>query len=152
MLTGKAWAAIENHLSSPALEIWRILAGVCDPRGAYSELSDTRLVTNPQRLKSPKQLLEGITAWEGIQLRHQMITGAPILTEHAKKYSLLNLLPSPIEKVVEDHVYTKNYTELKAYILDNMGRWEKICGGSSINALEPDSQSYWKEKMENYTP
>ena len=33
LLTGKAWAAIENHLSSPSLEIWRILAGVCDPRG-----------------------------------------------------------------------------------------------------------------------
>ena len=65
-----------------------------------------------------------------------MITGAPILTEHAKKYSLLNLLPTPIEKVVEDHVYSKSYTELKAYVLDNMGRWEKIMGSSGLNALD----------------
>ena len=71
--------------------------------------------------------------------RHQLSTGQPILTNHSKKYSLLNLMPPPVEKVLEDHVWSKTYDELRAFIIDNMGRWEKICGGSSINALEPDS-------------
>merc|ERR1711884_873587 len=131
LLLGEAWIAIENHLKAPSLERWRILSGACDPRGAYSELTDTRAVTNPPRAKSPKHLLEAISTWEGIQLRHQMATGIPILTETSKKYSLLNLLPAHIEKIVEDHAYGKTYDELKAYILDNVGRWEKVMGHSS---------------------
>ena len=84
LLLGEAWIAIENHLKAPSLERWRILSGACDPRGAYSELTDTRAVTNPPRAKSPKHLLEAISTWEGIQLRHQMATGIPILTETSK--------------------------------------------------------------------
>ena len=91
----------------------------CDPRGAYTELADTRAVTNPPRIKSAKAITEGINAWEGIQLRHQLATGATILTPHAKKYSLLSLMPPQIEKVLEDHVWNKTYDELRACIIEN---------------------------------
>ena len=97
LLEGEAWLAIENHLRSPSLERWRLLSCACDPRGAYTELLDTRAVTNPTRIKTPKGIVEGINAWEGVQMRHQLATGVPILTEHSKKYSLLNLMPVPVE-------------------------------------------------------
>ena len=50
LLEGEAWLAIENHLRSPSLEKWRLLSCACDPRGAYTELLDTRAVTNPTRI------------------------------------------------------------------------------------------------------
>ena len=93
LLEGDAWLSIENHQRSPSLERWRLLSCACDPRGAYTELLDTRAVTNPTRIKSPKGIVEGINTWEGVQQRHQLATGVPILTEHSKKYSLLNLMP-----------------------------------------------------------
>ena len=98
LLEGDAWLAIENHQKSSSLERWRLLSSACDPRGAYSELMDTRSITNPQRIRNAKGIIEGINAWEGVQLRHQLATGMPILTEHAKKYSLLNLMPQAVEK------------------------------------------------------
>ena len=104
LLEGDAWLAIENHQRSPSLERWRLLSCSCDPRGAYSELIDTRAVTNPTRIKGPKGIVEGINHWEGVQLRHQLATGVPILTDHAKKYSLLSLMRIPVGKVLEDNV------------------------------------------------
>ena len=69
LLEGDAWLSIENHLRSPSLERWRLLSCACDPRGAYSELLDTRAVTDPARIKSPKGIVEGTNAWKGVQLR-----------------------------------------------------------------------------------
>ena len=65
LLEGDAWLAIENHQRSPSLERWRLLSCSCDPRGAYSELIDTRAVTNPTRIKGPQGIVEGINNWEG---------------------------------------------------------------------------------------
>ena len=48
-------------------------------------------------------------------------------------------MPPQIEKVLEDHVWTKTYDELRAFVIDNIGRWEKLMGGSQVHSLEPDS-------------
>merc|ERR1712235_234673 len=77
LLIGEAWLSIENHMRSPSQERWRLLSCACDPKGAYTELADTRAITNPTRLKHAKQIIEGINTWEGIQIRHQMATGVP---------------------------------------------------------------------------
>ena len=146
LLEDEAWAAVENHLEENSLEQWRILSCTCDPRGAYTELTDTRSVTNPARIKSAKGIVEGITAWEGIQIRHQLATGVPILTEHAKKYSLMNLMPLPVEKVLEDHVYSKSYHELRAYIISNVVRWEKLMGGASVSAVDLEGEAMFENE------
>ena len=122
LLVGEAWTSIENHQKSSSLERWRLLSCACDPRGAYTELTDTRSVTNPARIRTAKRIIEGINAWEGVQLRHQMATGMAILTDHSKKYTLLSLMPLQIERVLEDHVWNKTYTELRSFIVENMGR------------------------------
>ena len=67
LLVGEAWLSIENHMRSSSLERWRLLSCACDPKGAYTELADTRAITNPNRIKHAKGIMEGINTWEGIK-------------------------------------------------------------------------------------
>ena len=106
-----------------ALEIWRRLSFASEPMGTFSELRDTRQATRPSRCNKPGELASHFASFEDRLLKLTERTGSCPLTQEGKRWAILDMVPSYMEKELESQVHLfKTYEDLKAHSLDLAAR------------------------------
>ena len=120
---GDAGTIVRGAENEPSLEIWRRLAHASDPRGTFTELRDTRQVTRPARCGKASDLATHFATWEDRLRRVTNRTGNCPLTAEGKRWAILDLVPSSLEKELENQIHLfRSCDDLKAHALDLAGR------------------------------
>ena len=127
---GEAGTILRGAESKHGLEAWRLLSFASGPKGSYSDLRETRTVTRPPRCTKPADLAVHLASWEEKLLKLSDRTGSCPLTPEGKRWAILDLVPTSMERELESQIHLfRTYEDIKGHALDLANR----IGGKSFD-------------------